>query len=47
MKAHCIAYKIKLLLFFQNKAKIVDSFDNEIIHKSLFVYDNSLFCLCI
>ena len=53
MKAHCIAYPIKLLpfcrssLFFQNKARIADSSDNELIVISLFVYDNSLYCFIV
>ena len=29
MKAHCIAYPIKILLFFQNEAKTADSSGNE------------------
>ena len=39
MKAHCIAYPIKillfsrLLLFFQNKARTADSSDNEFVVK--------------
>ena len=42
-----LQYLYKLLLFFQNKAKIVDSFDNEFIVISLFVYDNSLYCFIV
>ena len=49
MKAHCIAYPIKSLLFcrflvfFQNKERIAASSDNEFIVISLLVYDNSLY----
>ena len=31
MKQYCLANPIKLLLFFQNKARIAGSFDNEFI----------------
>ena len=50
MKAYCITYPIKLLLFcklllfFQNKA---DSSDNEFMVISLFVYDNGLYCYVV
>ena len=53
MKAQCIAYPMKLLLFcrlllvFQNKARIADCSDNEFTAKSLFVYDNSLYSLIV
>ena len=46
MKAHCISYPIKILLFcrlslfFQNKARIANSSENEFIGK-VYEYDNS------
>ena len=53
MKAHCIAYPIKILLFrkfllfFQNKARIAEGSDNEFIVIKFFVHDNSLYCFIV